>query len=175
MTPLCELALKYKTDKCPQIKHAYTPYYYELFKDKRESVKKVFELGIQTGASLRMWRDFFPNAEIYGADINPKTLFQEERITTFLLNESLEKDWDNVFSKTGTDFDIFIDDGLHHPGYQVRVLKILTKKLKGLDYIIEDVKQPQLLIQRFWKYQATIPKLLKAPHKKASNLIHIKL
>lgn len=43
MTELCELAYKYGTDKCPQIKHFYTPYYYKLFKDRRLSVKKVLE------------------------------------------------------------------------------------------------------------------------------------
>ena len=70
-TPLCELAYLYKTDKCPQIAHAYTPYYYELLKDKRESFKKVVELGIgyewrnspegyKRGASLYMWETSSP-------------------------------------------------------------------------------------------------------------------
>jgi len=90
-TPLCEIAYKYKTDKCPQIKHAYTPYYYELLKDKRNKVKKVLEFGVETGASLRMWRDFFPNAKIYGADILKKWIFQEDRIKTYLCDENDEE------------------------------------------------------------------------------------
>ena len=81
---LSELAFKYGTDKCPQLNHAYTPFYYELLKDKRQSIKKVLEMGIGnrelqkkyfphcvTGASLFMWKDFFPNAQIYGADNDP--------------------------------------------------------------------------------------------------------
>lgn len=43
MTPLCELAKKYGTDKCSDV-HNYTPVYYELLKDK--NFKKVLELGI---------------------------------------------------------------------------------------------------------------------------------
>ncbi len=72
MTKLCELAEKYGCDKCPQVGHPYTPHYYELLKYK--DIKKVLELGIgsretmqwtpdnyQKGASLKMWRDFFPD------------------------------------------------------------------------------------------------------------------
>src|SRR3972149_8272692 len=97
ITPLCEIAFKYGTDKCPQISHNYTPVYYKLLKDKKEKIRKVLELGIgsrktmqwvpkhyQTGASLLMWRDFFPNAQIYGVDRDPSTIFQAERIKTFL-------------------------------------------------------------------------------------------
>lgn len=33
------------------------------------------------GASLRVWRDFFPNAVIYGWDIDPSAMvYDEERI-----------------------------------------------------------------------------------------------
>jgi hypothetical protein len=76
LDPLSELAFKYLSDKCPQIKHSYTPFYYDLLKDKRNSIKKVLEIGIgsveestkwrpyRAGSSLIMWRDFFPNAQI---------------------------------------------------------------------------------------------------------------
>ena len=70
MNKLDKLAEKYKTDKYG--KHHYTKVYYDLFKDRQRSVKKVIEMGIAEGASLRMWRDFFPNAQIYGADIDIK-------------------------------------------------------------------------------------------------------
>ena len=75
ITPLCKIAFKYGTDKCPQVGHNYTPFYYELLKDKRKTVKKVLEIGIgspetmpggpkhyQKGASLLMWRDFLQHS-----------------------------------------------------------------------------------------------------------------
>src|SRR2546422_3400056 len=37
------------------------------------------------GASLRAWRDFLPNAELYGVDVAPDTQFTgESRIHTYL-------------------------------------------------------------------------------------------
>src|SRR3989344_4404222 len=122
ITKLCKLGYKYGTDKCPQIKHSYTPFYYELLKDKQQSVKKVLELGIgrtrknnhkpekvyelgvkqylERGASLYMWRDFFPNAQIYGADFRPEVMFEDERIKTYLLDERKKKDLVKLIKKT---------------------------------------------------------------------------
>ena len=34
------------------------------------------------GASLRVWKDFFSNAKIYGSDIDKDILFNEDRIFT---------------------------------------------------------------------------------------------
>ncbi len=139
-TELCELAYKYGTDKCPQIGHKYTPYYYGLLKDKRYVVKKVLELGIYKGASLRMWRDFFPNAQIYGADINDEYLIQEDRITSFKCDETVKKDLVKLIKKTGSDIDLFIDDGLHNSNFQsfacVNLMPLLSK---NVIYVIEDV------------------------------------
>ena len=113
ITKLCEIAYKYGTDKCPQLRHSYTPFYYELLKDRRQSIKKVLEMGIgyfegmpekkvvfdpslkrnyHRGASLYMWRDFFPNAKIYGADVRPETMFKDERIETFLCDETKKEE-----------------------------------------------------------------------------------
>ena len=152
-TPLCELAYKYKTDKCPQIAHSYTPFYYELFKDRRESIKKVLELGIGyltvknivegyvVGASLFMWRDFFPNAQIYGADIVPTSLISGDRIESFFCDETKKEDLEALIEKTGSDIDIFIDDGSHIKEDQIFTAKTLMPLLKkDVIYIIEDAR-----------------------------------
>jgi len=170
LTPLCELAYKYKTDKCPQIAHAYTPFYYELFKDKRESVKKVLEAGIGyitvknrrmgyiIGASLYMWRDFFPNAQIYGADIVPTSIFQDDRIETFLCDETKKEDLEDLIKKTGKDIDIFIDDGSHKTADQIFMAKILMPLLKkDVIYIIEDVGYPRGIQKELFEYDCYAP------------------
>src|ERR1700712_2107712 len=33
---------------------------------------RVLEIGVYSGASLRMWEEYFPNAVIVGLDINPE-------------------------------------------------------------------------------------------------------
>jgi hypothetical protein len=162
ITPLCELGYKYGTDKCPQIKHSYTPIYYELLKDRRFSIKKVLEVGIglyrknhhqpeqvfqngiqqylRRGASLYMWRDFFPNAQIYGADNRPETIFADERITTFLCDERLQEDMEKLVENIGSDIDFVVDDASHHVADQILLAQNLLPLLKkDVLYIIEDV------------------------------------
>ncbi len=155
MTPLCEIAFKYGTDKCPEIYHSYTPFYYDLLKDKRDSIKKVLELGIgypgnmqhcslnyRTGASLYMWRDFFPNAQIYGIDINPNTIFNDERIETFLCNARYRRNLRILVKENCSDADLFIDDGSHIKSNQIRTcLTLMPLFKKDVIYIIEDAKR----------------------------------
>jgi predicted O-methyltransferase YrrM len=139
VTVLCDLAFQYGTDKCPQIKHHYTEVYYEMFKDRQEDVKKVVEIGVGTGASLYMWRDFFPNAMIYGADILPELLFEDERIKTFHCDQRVHGDLMNLIEKTGAGIDLFIDDGSHRPEDQVLTcLNMMPLLQENAIYVIED-------------------------------------
>ena len=39
------------------------------------------------GASLRAWRDYFVKADIYGADIDKKILFNENKIKNFYVDQ----------------------------------------------------------------------------------------
>jgi len=186
MTKLCKLAYKYGTDKCPQISHPYTPFYYELFKDKRNSIKKVIEVGIGsrstmhyhqthyvTGASLYMWRDFFPNAQIYGVDILPETMLESERIETFLYDQTKKEDLEKLIEKTGSDIDIFVDDGLHSMTTQVNLCEAIMPMLKkDVIYIIEDVMWPNRIIRVLTQYDCFSPVFHGAQRKE--NVIIIK-
>src|SRR6266496_4172672 len=133
VTPLCELGFKYGTDKSPLVSGSYyTEFYYELLKDKKETIRKVLELGVGSqvtlqrvpenyirGASLRMWRDFFPNAQIYGIDLSPTAIFQDERIKTFLLNTKDATQMKKLISEIGSDIDLVVDDGTHREKSQL--------------------------------------------------------
>ena len=178
LTELCEIAYKYGTDKCPQIKHSYTPYYYKLFKDKRSEVKKVLEMGIgyygcmkhvsevwdnqlkrkyKRGASLKMWRDFFPNAQIYGADIRPDTLFEDERIKTFLCDETKKEDIERLVEQAGSDIDLFVDDGSHRSPHQIFLAQTLLPLLDdGVTYIIEDTEWTRKISRALSDYKVEV-------------------
>lgn len=182
ITPLCELAYKYGTDKCLRIGHSYTLVYYELFKDKIDSTKKVLEVGIgrhrafknsdvvydknkkldyHKGASLKMWRDFFPNAQVYGADVRPDSLFEDERIKTFLCDERKKEDLEKLIKNTGNDIDIFIDDASHRSGDQIFMAKTLLPMLKkDVIYIIEDVTFSSKLKSALSQYDYSMPPLI---------------
>ena len=145
MDDLTKLAIKYGTDKW--IHHNYTPAYYEMFKDKRESVKKVLEIGVLEGQSLMMWRDFFPNAHIYGIDVNEECIriFEDDdRVTVFKYDQTSPKDLIELIDKVGSDIDIVIDDGSHTPAHQIYAcLTLMTLIDKGVIYVVEDVKGPR--------------------------------
>ena len=71
--------------------HRYTPHYEHHFAGLRERATLVLELGIggyardkQGGASLKMWKWFFTDAQIVGVDIEDKSFVDEDRITSYL-------------------------------------------------------------------------------------------
>ena len=187
LTELCGIAFKYGTDKCPQLKHTYTPVYYEMFSPIRNEVKKVLEVGIgfyktmqevaviydrglkryyQRGASLKMWRDFFPNAQIYGADIAPEAMIGDERIKTFVADERKQEDVEALINEIGSDIDIFIDDGSHDWHHQANLAKFALPLLKkDVIYVIEDVGFPQHITEALEGYECTIPRLPYAIYK----------
>jgi hypothetical protein len=157
-TALCKLALKYKTDKCPKRgKYTYTPYYYNLFKDKKRRIKKVLEIGIGKGASLYMWRDFFPKAKIYGVDYRKDLLINKGRIKSFHCDQRKSHHLKNLIDIIGTDIDLVVDDGSHRPRDQVfTCLTLMPLLKKGVIYIIEDVADPSI-VDKLNQYDAEVP------------------
>ena len=177
-TPLCKLAYKYATDKCPKLGHTYTPYYYKLFKDRRNKVKKVVEMGVgryldykgkpiedrlpryKPGASLRMWRDFFPNATVYGADIMKSVLFQEDRIKTSYCDERKGSHIKRWIKSIGRDIDIFIDDGSHLLDRQIYLAQVVMGLVdEGIIYVIEDAKYPKALLAELSNFDCELAEL----------------
>jgi hypothetical protein len=159
---LCE---KYGTDKgytsltkhpYSWIPHNYSAYYSQIFSAYRLENINVFECGIGTnnpnlpsnmtengkpGASLRVWREYFPNALIFGADIDNEILFQEDRITTDYMDQLNMKSIDLYFEKLGDiKFDIMIDDGLHTFESSLNLFERSINYLSDTGiYVIEDV------------------------------------
>ncbi len=141
MNELEKLGKKYGTDKFG--KHNYLPHYYEMFKDRRETVKKVLEIGAGEGNSLRMWRDFFPNAIIYSGEVEESRLFEEDRIKVFRFDQSSAKDIGELIEYFA-DLDLIIDDGSHDPLDQMFTCAGIMETMelvenKNVTYVIEDV------------------------------------
>lgn len=143
MNILEELGLKYGTDKIG--KHNYLPVYYDMFKDRRNEVKKVLEIGVGEGAGLRMFRDFFPNATIYGAEIDERRIFKEDRIEVLNFDQASVKDIYNSIDLL-SDMDLVIDDGSHNPLDQIfTCYGIMPFLKKDATYIIEDVADTDII------------------------------
>ena len=149
---LDQLLRLYGSDK--SISHDYEKIYEVLFSNC-EAVTKVFEVGIgspnlkiisnmgsdgKPGASLRAFRDFFPNAEIIGADIDKEILYSEERISTYYLNQLHMESFVDLSKSAGSGFDLVIDDGLHAIDANLNVLYFFIPLLKQGGYaVIEDI------------------------------------
>jgi hypothetical protein len=98
------------------------------------------------GASLRVLRDYFFNASVYGADIDKDILFDEERIKSFYIDqidpEAIRSFWQSVGV---SDVDLIIDDGLHtFEAGSTLFLHSIDKLSKTGIYIIEDVAPTDL-------------------------------
>lgn len=92
------------------------------------------------GASLRAFKEYLPNANIYGADVDQRILFQEERISTFFVDQTNTQTFDTLLSQVPNNLDLIIDDGLHSPDANITFLLFALKCVKPNGWIvIEDI------------------------------------
>lgn len=134
--PLSELGERYQPTK--QL-HNYLVYYWMHFRDIRFDVRKVVEIGVQTDRSIRMWEEFFPNATIYGIDIDPACKrFEGGRRRIFVGDQGDADFCARVIRETGA-VDIVIDDGSHRVEHQLASFRALFPAMTdhGI-YVIED-------------------------------------
>ena len=154
---LTSIMNKYNSDK-GNGHHNYTLYYDKLFSPLRDHSINLLEIGIgsvnpsipsnmcgirgfyQPGASLRGWKEYFENAQIYGCDIDSDILFKEDRITTFYCDQRNETIINTQITNQERMYDIIIDDGLHDFQVNWNMLKLIFSRLKKDGYyIIEDI------------------------------------
>tara|TARA_Y100000992_G_C21214397_1_gene467092 strand:- start:325 stop:1032 length:708 start_codon:yes stop_codon:yes gene_type:complete len=136
--------------------HNYTNYYSEIFFYRRNQIKNFLEVGLGTNnqnlvsnmglkgvplASLRAWRDYFINANIYGADVDKNILKNEDRIRTYYVDQTDPTTINELFLNIGdVKFDIILDDGLHDYEANICFFENSINYLNGDGiYIIEDI------------------------------------
>src|SRR5215475_761343 len=85
-----ETDYKLWTDKRSGDGMGYLPIYEEYFRIWRNDTIHLLEVGVNMGASVLLWLDYFPNAHIYGVDIEPRTRPEHERYT-FIQGDQLSK------------------------------------------------------------------------------------
>jgi len=153
---LAELFNKYQSDKD---RNGYSHLYSVLFDSIKHKELNVLEIGIGTmkenacssmkgympdsykpGASLRAWNEYFINSRIYGADVQPDTQFEEDRIKTLLCDSTNPIVVNETMNKLNIKFDIIIDDGWHWDEAQKKTLVNFFPYLNdGGLYVIEDI------------------------------------
>jgi hypothetical protein len=139
------LATRFGTDKWGS--HWYARHYDRHFAPLRERPLRLLEIGVggyddrlKGGESLRMWKAYFPRAQIFGIDVVDKSALDEERIRTFAGSQDDEAFLRRVHREAGP-FDIVIDDGSHLNAHVIRSFESLFPLLTdhGL-YAVEDTQ-----------------------------------
>ncbi|HEX4156227.1 MAG TPA: hypothetical protein VHY48_11495 [Acidobacteriaceae bacterium] len=139
------LATLYETDKWGS--HWYTQHYQRYFASLRKVPLNLLEIGVggedsqkRGGESLRMWKAFFPKAQIVGIDIYDKTHFREPRIDIRICDQTDATKLRKLSEEYGG-FNIVIDDGSHINEHVIQTFQILFPLLRdnGI-YAIEDTQ-----------------------------------
>jgi hypothetical protein len=160
---LNELANKHGTDKgdgCHD-RHDYAKVYEHLIRllcgiipqdDKampQAVLVRMLEIGIwdprNPGASIRMWREFLPKAEIWGIDVNPEcsVLSRECGVNIHLVNQGDRERLQKAAEEIGS-LDFVVDDGSHQAAHQRISLETIWPFVRvGGWYAIEDLHAPQ--------------------------------
>lgn len=153
MKTLLELFKKYNNYEnvdYPSDKNSYHSYiedvYEEYFSTYRNEKINLLEIGVAHSGSIRLWNDYFKDAQIYGIDnfscgeeIKNKS---EDLIDGKLKNVKIICDdayAENISGKL-PDFDIIIDDGPHTYESQILAIRYYLPKLKPGGYMfVEDI------------------------------------
>ena len=113
--------------------------YGQEFSRLREEPITVLEIGVKTGASIRLWQRYFPNARIVGVDIRPRELSNAKRIVLVQGDQSDRSFLERLARDYGP-FGLIIDDGSHVPSHQILTFEALFPHLlSGGVYVCEDV------------------------------------
>jgi hypothetical protein len=139
------LAEHFRSDKWGA--HKYTPHYQRHFEHLRDRPINILEIGIgrdfkyrTAGASLRMWKHYFPKGKVYGLDILDRSAIEEDRIRVFQGDQSDAALLRRIADEMGR-IDVVIDDGSHRPAHVIATFEVLFPLLAddGI-YVVEDTQ-----------------------------------
>lgn len=132
-----EIARQAGTDKA-STGHDYLRHYWPMLHDCK--ITRVLEIGVASGASLRMWHGIFPSARITGVDVNPACAEEADPESRIEVRIGDAGSHEQMRWAGRRRFDLIVDDGSHRLGDTCRNLGVFAAHLAddGL-YVIEDV------------------------------------
>lgn len=139
-----ELWTDKRSPKEGYICHDYYRIYEREFSKWRDVGIQMMEIGLNRGASLKVWLEYFQKATVYGVDIDLSRVTEltapnSERCMLVRGDQS-----DRVFWEEFKDawFDIIIDDGCHFSGpIHVAFQCLWPRVFPGGYYVVEDISE----------------------------------
>ncbi len=145
---LNELGIKYNTDKAQimyekegfRLTHDYLRHYERVLNEIQDEKNILCELGCGTGASLKMWKEYLPQSQIVGVDINADAnSYKEDRID-IVIGNAAQNETINIIKEKYKSLNIIIDDASHAWGdMRISFEKLWDVLSSGGIYIIEDI------------------------------------
>lgn len=112
--------------------------YQTYFGPSRGLVRQVLEIGVLRGQSLRMWKEYFPAATVWGLDIDPATQIHGVPNLHTVCGSQIDPMALAAVAGRGP-LDIVIDDGSHVVDHMLESLRLLWPRVvPGGFYVIED-------------------------------------
>lgn len=132
-----------KTPGTDYVGHDYLRFYDREWSKWRDEPIRLLEIGLNVGASIKLWLQYFSQAQIVGVDIvdfvskvgelNPSRF-------TFIKGSAFDPYFLQRFVESQERFDIIIDDGSHFSGPIAMAHQYLWALVKpGGYYVIEDL------------------------------------
>jgi glycosyltransferase involved in cell wall biosynthesis len=122
--------------------HQYFRHYDRHFPEIRKRARKVLECGLAKGASLAVWREYFPRAVIYGFDCDGqrwKKFAGDLANCKVIVGDETKAEDVQALIEAGP-FDAIIDDASHAPEDQRRLFEWLWPSVRPFGwYVIEDI------------------------------------
>jgi hypothetical protein len=146
MFTLNDLAIKHGTDKGTEsfrglAPKGYTRVYERYLEPLRERQGvKILEIGVQKGASVQMWEEYFPTGDIWGIDIKESCArYATDRIS-IRIGDQTDRDFLRAVVEEAGPFDVVIDDGGHRmEQHRISLEELWPGLRRGGLYFVEDL------------------------------------
>jgi len=120
--------------------HGYTNIYEGFLIPWKYDPIRIMEIGVAQGGSLKLWYEYFPQASIFGIDIEDATRFENSRTKTCIADQSKRDQLERCVRQFGGAFDLLIDDGGHTMDQQQISLGYLFRYVRSDGfYFLEDI------------------------------------
>jgi hypothetical protein len=132
-----------------KVKHYFDVYERHFARFRDQKTVTMLEMGIQSGGSIELWRDYFGDKLIYhGMDINPndKPLEDVSKNIFVHIGSQDNKTYMHELAKSIPNLDIVLDDASHQPLHQFIAFQNVYEYVQpnGV-YMVED------LHTNYWK------------------------
>ena len=137
---LIEIGKKYPSSKNVS---GFIELYEKYFADFKDKKINILEIGVGNGDSLRIWREYFVNANICGIDIDKKNFIIDN--VEILIGDQSDHSFLQTIVNKYHKFDIIIDDGGHISKDIIFSFNFLFPFLNNNGiYVVEDLQTSYL-------------------------------